>query len=70
MSRLSDLYAEVRAEWTRLQACWEETRTQWKDDVADEFERHQWQVWEERLPAFLAALEKLEEVTSRALRDV
>ena len=69
MSRLRDLYAEARAQWSRLQACWEETRTQWEDDVADEFERHHWQIWEERVPAFLEALEKLEEVTCRALKD-
>ena len=69
MSRLRDLCAEARADWSRLQAFWKETRSQWQDDVADEFERHQWQAWEERVPAFLDALEKLEDLTSRALRD-
>jgi hypothetical protein len=69
MSRLKDLHGEARAEWSRLQACWEEARNQWQDDVADEFERHRWRAWEEHVPAFLDALEKLEEITSRALRE-
>ena len=70
MSRFRDLRAEARADWIRLQTCWEEARTQWEDDVADQFERHQWQAWEERVPGFLDALERLEEITSRALKDI
>jgi|ERR1035441_10406562 hypothetical protein len=69
MSTLRDIQAETRAEWSRLQACWDETRSQWQDDVADEFERHRWRAWEEQMPAFLDALEKLEEIASRALRE-
>jgi hypothetical protein len=69
MSKLRDIHAEARAEWSRLQACWEEARSQWQDDVADEFERHRWRAWEEHVPAFLDALEKLEETTNRAIRE-
>ena len=69
MSKLGDIHAEERAEWSRLQACWEEARSQWRDDVADKFERHRWRAWEERVPAFLSALEEMEEIASRALRE-
>jgi hypothetical protein len=69
MSTLRDIQAEARAEWSRLQACWEETRGQWQDDVADEFERRRWRVWEEQIPAFLDALEKGDH-QSRPQRDL
>jgi hypothetical protein len=69
MSRLSDIHADQRAEWSRLQVYWQEARGQWQDSVADEFARHHWRHWEQRVPAFLDALERLEVVTSRALRE-
>lgn len=69
MSKLSDIHADAQAEWLRLRTCWQEVRRQWPDGVADKFERHRWQVWERQVPEFLNALEKLEEVASRALRE-
>ncbi len=69
MSRLADIRAQARADWSRLEALWFEARRQWQDSAADEFERRRWLVWEERVPAFLDALEELEEVTSQALRE-
>lgn len=69
MSRAGGIHADMRAEWSKLQACWQATREQWRDEVADEFERHRWQEWEQRVPAYLSALEELEEIASRALRE-
>lgn len=69
MSRLAEIHAEVRVEWSKLQACWRATREQWQDEVADEFERYRWQAWEERVSAYLSALEELDEIASRALRE-
>ncbi|MGE3276475.1 MAG: hypothetical protein AB7O67_15280 [Vicinamibacterales bacterium] len=69
MSRLKDIHGEARAEWSRLQEHWRNARSQWTDGVASDFERRQWQAWEETVPAYLDALQELEEVTSRALRE-
>lgn len=69
MSTLREIQAEARTEWSQLQACWEEARRQWQDDAADEFERHRWRAWEEQVPAFLDALDRLEEIAARALRE-
>ena len=69
MTRLGKIHGEVRGEWSKLQACWQTTRMQWSDEVGDEFERRRWQEWEQQVPAFLAALEELEEIANRALRE-
>ncbi len=69
MSGLSEIYGDMQAEWSRLQASWQATREQWRDEVADSFERGRWQEWDKQAPAFLRALEELEEVMSSALRE-
>lgn len=69
MSGLGELNNEIRAEWSKLRSSWQSTRAQWQDEVADQFERNRWQVWEDRVPAFLKELEELEETASRALRE-
>jgi hypothetical protein len=66
---LRHIHDEFGTEWSKLQACWEEARGKWRDEVADDFERRRWREWEERVPAFLGALQQLEEVISRALKD-
>jgi hypothetical protein len=69
MSNLGDIHAEVQAEWSKLRACWEATRQQWRDEVGDEFERRRWQEWEGRVPTYLSALKDLEDIAQRALRE-
>lgn len=69
MSRLGNVHEEMRAEWARLQECWQTTREQWDDEVAESFERGRWQEWEAQVPEFLRALEDLEDVVARALRE-
>ncbi|HEY1731471.1 MAG TPA: hypothetical protein VGG15_06970 [Terriglobales bacterium] len=69
MSKFSEIHDAVRADWSKLQACWQATRAQWRDEVADDFERRRWQEWEQGVPAFLRALEHLDETVSRALRE-
>jgi len=70
MSKLSDIHGDMQAEWTRLQASWQAAREQWHDEVAESFERGRWQEWDRQTPAFLRALEELEEISSRALREI
>jgi len=69
MSRLSEIHGDMQAEWNQLQACWQATREQWHDEVADSFERGRWQEWDKQTPAFLRALEELENIASSALRE-
>ena len=69
MSRLSEIHGDMQAEWTRLQACWQAAREQWHDEVADSFERGRWQEWNKQAPAFLRALEELEDIANSALRE-
>lgn len=69
MSRLSEIRADIQAEWTRLQTCWEAARGQWRDEVAANFERVRWQEWDKQLPVFLRKLDELEQITTDALRD-
>jgi len=69
MSRLGEIHDELRAEWSRLQSCWQSTREQWRDQVAESFERARWQEWDQRASDFLLALKELEETTNRALKE-
>jgi hypothetical protein len=69
MSKFGEIHNELQADWSKLQAAWQATREQWHDEVGDDFERRRWQEWEQRVPAFLRALEDLEEIASRALRE-
>jgi hypothetical protein len=69
MTRHADTYDELKAEWMTLRNCWLATREQWRDDVAVGFERGRWQEWEERVPAFLRALEDLEAVSVNSLEE-
>ncbi|MDB5073669.1 MAG: hypothetical protein JWM87_4780 [Candidatus Eremiobacteraeota bacterium] len=70
MSALGGVRDEVRSEWGRLRACWQSVRAQWTDEVADRFERDRWRRWEEATPAFLSALDDLDDVIAAALRDL
>ena len=69
MSRLGEIHGEMSAEWSRLLACWQATREQWSDEVAESFEHGRWQEWEVQAPAYLRALQELEDVTSSAMRE-
>lgn len=69
MNKLGEIHDDLRADWSRLQTCWQTTREQWRDQVAESFERRRWQEWEQRVPAFLQDLEDLEEEVERALRE-
>jgi hypothetical protein len=69
MSKLSDLHVGLQAEWGRVQAFWRAAREQWRDEVADNFERRHWQEWDQQTAAFLRAFDELEEIVNSALQD-
>ena len=70
MSKISEIHAEMQAEWLRLQATWAMTREQWQDEVANNFERGRWQEWDKQVPPLLRALEELDETIDDALRAI
>lgn len=69
MSRLGELRAELQADWSHLQCQWRAARSLWSDEVGNHFERSRWQHWAEGVPAFLAAIDELEEVLGLARRE-
>ncbi len=69
MARHDRTLDELQSEWHRLRDCWLTTRGQWRDEVAVSFERGRWQEWEDRVPAFLRALEDLDAMSARLLEE-
>jgi hypothetical protein len=69
MSRLSETRAELQADWSKLQGRWEAARELWTDEVGSAFERVRWQHWATGAPAFIDALEQLEEILIQASRE-
>jgi uncharacterized protein YukE len=69
MSRLSETRTDLQSDWSRLQARWEVARALWTDEVGNAFERSRWQQWADGVPAFLAALDELDEVLRQASRE-
>lgn len=52
-----------------LRAQWQQTRSQWKDDVAKEFEERYWNLLEGNVLSTLAALDRLEQVFIQLRND-
>jgi hypothetical protein len=61
-SKMKDALKELRARW-------EETRANWKDDVAQDFDDHHWQPLEMQTEIALRAIDRLSEEFDRARQD-
>jgi hypothetical protein len=70
MSPLDGPTSELASQWSKLRACWNVTSEKWNDEVANAFAKKHWEEWERELPAFLAALENLDEVVGEALNKL
>lgn len=70
MSQARDIHSELTHEWTSFLDSWQETQTVWKDAVASQFARRFMEPWENEMPAFLSALETLEEEIEAAHREL
>ena len=70
MSRLSDTREELQADWSKLHGRWQAARELWTDEVGSAFERVRWQHWATGVPAFIDALEELEEVLVQVDREI
>lgn len=56
--------------WRALGEIWLRTCELWDDRVRRQFERDFWQEYEAVVPATMKAMDRLEEVMARALREV
>ncbi|MCU1263947.1 MAG: hypothetical protein JWM21_265 [Acidobacteria bacterium] len=70
MGSLSEIHDDLRGEWSALEAQWHSTRSQWRDAVADRFEKEFWQEMEEGIPQFLRELEEVDQTLNQALRSL
>ena len=69
MGNLDNSRERVRGSWSELQRCWADVREQWRDPVAERFEREWWRQIEEVVPRVLDAMTELDDLISRALAD-
>ena len=61
-SKLNDAFKELRARW-------EDTRACWRDEVAQDFEDHQWRPLEIQVQATLRGLDQLAQELARARQE-
>jgi len=69
MSMISEMCDNLNTEWKILQNQWNNSRQQWRDAVAERFEREFWQEWEEVVPCTLQSIVDLDDILSQALRN-
>lgn len=70
MSNLSDLEQDLGVSWRGLQNEWSEIRADWRDRVAEHFEREWWDELEAEIPRLLNSMEELDEVFRQADQEL
>lgn len=66
---MSNSLERLAVAWSTLADCWQQTRSQWRDGTALEFERRFWQEVERQTRELMVAAERLDEALACALRD-
>ena len=66
MSQLTDLQQDLGISWRGLQADYGDIRSDWRDSIAEHFEREWWSELESEIPKLLNAMEDFDEVCSQA----
>lgn len=66
MSQLTDLQQDLGIAWRGLQADYSDIRSDWRDTVAEHFEREWWGELEAEIPRLLNAMQELDEVFAQA----
>jgi hypothetical protein len=70
MPSLSEVHDGLRSQWSALESRWHSTRREWRDRVADRFEKEFWHDMEAGVPEFLRELEQIDETFNQALRSL
>lgn len=61
MSRIADLEQDLSLSWRNLQNDWAEVRGEWRDKVAENFEREWWNELEQEIPQLIESVSHLDE---------
>lgn len=69
MSRIAEAQETIASEWSSLESLWGETRNDWRDAVAERFEREFWSELESAVPQLLKAMDDLDDTLDQALRN-
>jgi hypothetical protein len=64
---MSEASQQLAVAWSALVSQWLETRSQWRDTVALEFENRCWNELHQQTQELLRAAERLDDTLSRAL---
>jgi hypothetical protein len=67
MGSINDTQDSIKGEWSILQSEWDNTRSLWRDSVANRFEKQFWSELERQIPQLLSAMEELDEILDQAL---
>lgn len=62
MSQIADAEQELSLLWRNLQNDWTELRGEWRDKVAENFEREWWTELEHEIPQLIESVSQLDEV--------
>ena len=66
MSQIAELEQDLSLSWRNLQNEWAEVRGEWRDKVADNFEREWWNELEQEIPQLIESVSQLDEAFSQA----
>lgn len=70
MNKSNDTHEILGAEWVQFQSAWQNSRAGWNDVVTSEFEKRFIRPMQADIPAFLAALESLNDDLKSAQREL
>lgn len=70
MTQLTKHVEEIRVEWQKLSAVWDETHSKWRDGISVEFTSHHWQPLDAQVMSYIKVLEETCEGVSMANNDV
>ena len=66
MSQIADLEQDLSLSWRNLQNEWAEVRGEWRDKVAENFEREWWSELEQEIPQLIESVSQLDEAFHQA----
>lgn len=58
MTQLTKHIEEIRAEWQKLDAVWDEAHAKWRDGIAADFTSHHWQPLDDEVMRYVKVLQE------------